>query len=254
MPAQRMQQNIGLNNFRGRPDSFSAEQGNSLVSPAHWDRNALAKVQHVNPMSSRPYSDATQGGNAARSLYQEQIPQSIVDRENEANKEVVSQTYEQDMEIGYEDTPKPTPLTLEGLEIKFQDEILKLSKEHNDAEDAEITRHKKVIVEINNKYQEKLSALRARQAIQREKVLHKESEARLHQYQTAGTGQSPTRMGTSEPHGYAGPTISHTHQGHAPAQFNYLGEGHQYPGRDTNQGTSGRIPYLGGRVYKNADR
>lgn len=82
-----------------------------------------------------------QGGNAARSLYQGQIPQARVDRENEAN-EARFQSHEQDMEIGSEN--KWPSLTLESLEKKFHDEILKLLKEQNDAEDAEIIRHKEV--------------------------------------------------------------------------------------------------------------
>lgn len=60
LPAQKMQQNLGMNDLHGRPDSFSAEQGNSYVSPAQWDRDALTKAQHHDPMLSHPpYLDAS---------------------------------------------------------------------------------------------------------------------------------------------------------------------------------------------------
>lgn len=58
------------------------------------------------------------------------------------NREAVQN--EEDMDIGYEDTPPP--LTFDGLERKFNDEIFRLVKEQSDLEDAEITRHKEVCI------------------------------------------------------------------------------------------------------------
>lgn len=46
------------------------------------------------------------------------------------------------MDIGYEDNP--ISQTFEGLEQKFYDDILKLAKEQNNAEDAENIRHREV--------------------------------------------------------------------------------------------------------------
>ena len=53
-----------------------------------------------------------------------------------------SQSHEEDMDIGYEDNRMPP--TLEGLEQRFVDDIMKLSKEQTDAEDAENARHREV--------------------------------------------------------------------------------------------------------------
>lgn len=53
-----------------------------------------------------------------------------------------SQLHEEDMDIGYEDNH--VLQTFEGLEQRFLDDIMKLSKEQNDAEDAENTRHREV--------------------------------------------------------------------------------------------------------------
>ncbi|KAI8029451.1 hypothetical protein LOK49_LG01G00266 [Camellia lanceoleosa] len=68
-----------------------------------------------------------QGGNAARSLYEGQMPDPKVDSLKQPNMESGFQAHEQDMEIGYED--KPSTLTFEGLEQRFLDEIMKLAKE-----------------------------------------------------------------------------------------------------------------------------
>lgn len=84
--------------------------------------------------------EAGHGSNIAQSH-----PQAVNrndDLENRVDNDPRFQTQEQDMEIGYED--KPSPLTFEGLEQKFQVEILKLVKEKSDAEEAENVRHKEV--------------------------------------------------------------------------------------------------------------
>lgn len=70
------------------------------------------------------------------------------DLENRVNSDPRFQSQEQDMEIGYED--KPSPLTFEGLEQKFQAEILKLVKQQIDAEEAENVRHMEVSAWRNN--------------------------------------------------------------------------------------------------------
>ena len=48
------------------------------------------------------------------------------------------------MEVGYEQDLLSQ--TLEGLEKKFLDDIMKLAKEQNDAEDAENIRHREVSI------------------------------------------------------------------------------------------------------------
>lgn len=65
-----------------------------------------------------------------------------LDSKKQEHKEARVQVHEEDMEIGYEDNP--SPLSFEGLEHKFLDEITKLVKEQSDAEDVENTRHREV--------------------------------------------------------------------------------------------------------------
>ncbi|KAF8397999.1 hypothetical protein HHK36_016925 [Tetracentron sinense] len=84
--------------------------------------------------------DVGQGGDASRSFYQGQRPDSKLGVEKQANKDPRAQAHEQDMEIGYEDNPLPQ--TFESLEQKFLDEIMKLTKEQSNAEDAENARHR----------------------------------------------------------------------------------------------------------------
>lgn len=51
-------------------------------------------------------------------------------------------SWELNPRTAFEDSSHPH--TLEGLERKFLDDVMKLTKEHQDAEDAEILHHRKV--------------------------------------------------------------------------------------------------------------
>ena len=84
-----------------------------------------------------------QGGDASRAYYQSQGQRSDqrLASEKQGN-DLRSQSREEDMEIGYEDNVGGQ--TFEGLEQRFYDDILKLTKEQNDAEDAENARHREV--------------------------------------------------------------------------------------------------------------
>ncbi|CAK9171114.1 unnamed protein product [Ilex paraguariensis] len=192
--------------------------------------------------------EAGQGG--IRSLYRGQTPDLKVQIEKQASKEPSLQSHEQDMEIGYEED-KPSSLTFEGLEQKFQDEILKLIKEHGDEEDAENTRHREKIVEISNQYQEKLSSLRTLQANRREEFLRKESQARLHQYQQAGISHHLVIASSVDPHGYSGSAATEAHQAYATGQYESYRDRTSSLGGGRSQGTEGRVPYPQGRVYNN---
>lgn len=197
---QRMQQNGGMNNFLGRPDSFAAgqEQANFPVKAEgqwQWDKNA---PRVSNPVSSQ--NNEGQGGNPAQSPYGGQMPDPKMDLEKQTNKEHRLSAHEQDMEIGYED--KPSTPSFEGLEQRFLDEIMKLAKELSDAEDAENARHRERIIEINVQYQEKLSSLRAQQAKRREEFLLKEAQARIHQYKQAASNHYPANASPIDPRGY----------------------------------------------------
>lgn len=203
---QRMQQNGGMNNFSGRPDSFAAEQeqANFPVKAEgqwQWDKNA---PRISNPVSSQ--NNEGQGGNPAQSPYGGQMPDPKMDLEKQTNKEHRLSAHEQDMEIGYED--KPSTLSFEGLEQRFLDEIMKLAKEQSDAEDAENARHRERIIEINVQYQEKLSSLRAQQAKRREEFLLKEAQARIHQYKQAASNHYPANASTIDPRGYGMKNVS----------------------------------------------
>ena len=82
-----------------------------------------------------------QRGDASRSYYQGQRPDPKMALEKQGNNDRRSQPPEEDMDIGYED---PLSQSFEGLEQRFMDDILMLSKEQSDAEDAENTRHREV--------------------------------------------------------------------------------------------------------------
>lgn len=202
MSAHRMQQHTRMNNFPGRPDSLSAEQVQPHTSsrgedPRQWDTSV---PNELNPVSSHLYSQG-QGGNVAQSFPDGRVAANQkVDGEKQVHNDPRLQSFEQDMEIGYDD--KPSPPSFEGLEQKFQDEILKLVKEQSDAEDVENARHREKLVEINNQYQERLVSLRAQQAKRREELLRKESQERLHQYQQSGTGTYPSERVSSDPRLY----------------------------------------------------
>lgn len=82
-----------------------------------------------------------QGNEASRSYYQGQRPDPRMAMEKQGSYDARSQPRADEMER-YEENPLRH--TLEGLEQKFLNDIMKLSKEQNDAEDAEIARHREV--------------------------------------------------------------------------------------------------------------
>ena len=59
------------------------------------------------------------------------------------NADTRSRPHDENMEVGYEQNLLSQ--TLEGLEEKFLDDIMKLAKEQNDAEDAENIRHRRLV-------------------------------------------------------------------------------------------------------------
>lgn len=86
------------------------------------------------------------GGDASRPFYQSQRPDSKLGLEKQVNIDPRSQPHEEEMDIGYEE--KTLSPTFEGLEEKFLDDIMKLTKEQTDAEDAEIARHREVLLNL----------------------------------------------------------------------------------------------------------
>ncbi|EOY19313.1 Uncharacterized protein TCM_044378 [Theobroma cacao] len=186
------------------------------------------------------YYGSVQEVNTTRSYHQGQALDLL---ENSANVENNAQSREQDIEIRYEDNR--SPLTFEGLERKFHDEIMKLVKEQSDAEDKEIARHKEKIMEINTRYQEKLSALRAQHANRREEVLLKELQTRLHQYQQAGIS-SHLNSGLQDARGYGGTAVAAAAgetRGYTTGQFHSYRDQSRFNAGQTTQGSEVRVPY-----------
>lgn len=204
MSAQSMQPNAQISGFPQFPSPPDARQ--------QWQIE-------LNPMSPPSYSQGLSQANQK------------VNYENEANNDPRLQSYEQDMEVGYEDD-KPSEITFQGLDQKYQDEIMRLIKELSDVEDKENATHKERMVEINRRYQEKLSSLRVQHAARVGEFLRKESQARLHQYQQAAY--------LTDPHDHGWPpygTMPHK----------------DHHGAKRSQGPEPvRVPYPHGRVYNNS--
>jgi len=136
--------------------------------------------------------------------------------------------------------------------------------------------------EINTQYQEKLLALRARQANYRDEFLHKESLARQQQYQHASMshyannstpgeqhGYHPTAL-PGEQHGYnptsagtppvaAGGAYGEAHRGYASGQYESFSDRPDYPefhggGRGRGRGSEHRGQYPSARAYNSGGR
>lgn len=86
--------------------------------------------------------DVGQGSDSLRSLYEGQRSDSKIGLEKHANRDPRAQACQEQMEVGYEDNTLLQ--TFEGLEQKFLRDIVKLTKEHQDAEDLEYVRHMEV--------------------------------------------------------------------------------------------------------------
>lgn len=101
--------------------------------------------QSANWISSASISESVvaflipgKGGNAGRSLY----PNHVSDTKMGSNQEQRVHPQEQAMEVGFEDSAAPQ--TLERLDRSFHNDIMKLMKEQDDAEDSENARHREV--------------------------------------------------------------------------------------------------------------
>ena len=113
------------------------------------------------------------------------------------------------------------------------------------------------IIEINTRYQDKLSALRAQQANRQEELLRKESQARLSQYQQASMNHY-RNTGLQDARGYSGAAATgpisagETPWAYASSQYESHRERPQFSGGGRAKGNEVRIPYPEGRVYNNA--
>lgn len=82
-----------------------------------------------------------QGGDAPRSYFQDLRPDLKLAMQSQSQN-ARSETHKEDKDVVYE--VNNLSQTFEGLEQKFRDDIMKLAKEQNDAEDAENARHREV--------------------------------------------------------------------------------------------------------------
>ncbi|KAL0437088.1 UNVERIFIED_CONTAM: hypothetical protein Sradi_0416700 [Sesamum radiatum] len=167
-----------------------------------------------------------------------------------------SQPHEEDMDIGYEDNH--VLQTFDGLEQRFLDDIMKLSKEQIDAEDAENARHRERLNLINAQYEEQLGALRARHASQREEFLRMESQARHQQYQQITMEQHPNSgMGPNDPpRGYnaGSPPTGEPHRAYNSDYYDSYRERGRFPGNSRDHGFEPKVPYPRGRAYNSGSR
>lgn len=252
MSGQRMEQKSG--HYQGRSEPLTSDKEHPYgASKAdgqwRWERDG-SKVP--NSMSPQMFNEG-QGGDTSRSYFQGQRQDSKMALERQGNNDPRSQPREEDMDIGYEDNPSSR--TFEGLEQRFLDDIMKLSKEQTDAEDAENARHRERINTINAQYQEQLAALRARHAGRRDEFLRRESHARQQQYQQATMDHYPNSgMGPSDPHGYGGAAGSESHRTYNVDQYDSYRERARFLGSTRDHGFESRGPYPGGRVYDTGSR
>lgn len=252
MAGQRMEQKSG--HYQGRSEPLTSDKEHPYgASKAdgqwRWERDG-SKVP--NSMSPQMFNEG-QGGDTSRSYFQGQRQDSKMALERQGNNDPRSQPREEDMDIGYEDNPSSR--TFEGLEQRFLDDIMKLSKEQTDAEDAENARHSERINTINAQYQEQLVALRARHSGRRDEFLRRESHARQQQYQEATMDHYPNSgMGPSDPHGYGGAAGSESHRTYNVDQYDSYRERARFLGSTRDHGFESRGPYPGGRVYDTGSR
>lgn len=249
---QRMEQKSG--HYQGRSEPLTSDKEHPYgASKAdgqwRWERDG-SKVP--NSMSPQMFNEG-QGGDTSRSYFQGQRQDSKMALERQGNNDPRSQPREEDMDIGYEDNPSSR--TFEGLEQRFLDDVMKLSKEQTDAEDAENARHRERINTINAQYQEQLAALRARHSGRRDEFLRRESHARQQQYQQATMDHYPNSgMGPSDPHGYGGAAGSESHRTYNVDQYDSYRERARFLGSTRDHGFESRGPYPGGRVYDTGSR
>ncbi|XP_027105220.2 uncharacterized protein [Coffea arabica] len=206
-----------------------------------------------NPMSPHMFHNEGQGNEAPRSYYQAQRPEPRMAPERQGSHDSRSQPRGEDMNMGYEENFMTQ--TFEGLEEKFLDDLMKLSKEQIDAEDAEIARHRERINMINAQYQEQLVALRAQHASRRDEFLRRESHSRQQQYQQASMDHYPS-SGHGDPQGYSTgtPPARDPQRLYNADNYDSHRERARFLGSGRNDDFEHRGQYPGGRLYDTGSR
>ncbi|KAL3626976.1 hypothetical protein CASFOL_029189 [Castilleja foliolosa] len=254
-------QNIKSGYQRGRQQEPQA-LGDNERDPQHdnqwrWERDdAQDKLPQTAMSPTAPFSE---GREAPRSYYQNQTMDPRAPLERQSGGDPRSQPHEEDMDIGYEDNNRVMP-SFECLEQRFLDDIMKLSKEQTDAEDAENARHRERINAINAQYEEQLLALRARHVSQRDEIVRKESQARQQQFQQMVIQTYPTNNnmgGPSDPRGFnpAPASTGEPHRSYNNSEtYDSYRERSRFPGNARDQGYESKVPYPKGRAYDSGSR
>ncbi|KAL0369473.1 UNVERIFIED_CONTAM: hypothetical protein Sangu_0265400 [Sesamum angustifolium] len=203
-----------------------------------------------------------------------------------------SQPQEEDMDIGYEDIR--VLHTFEGLEQRFFDDVMKLSKEQIDAEDAENARHRELVGQrkgsgpsiteqkmpvecslggvslimclidvlidvqrinaINAQYQEQLVALRARHAGRREEFLRRQSQARQQQYRQIVMEQYPPSGIAPSDPRGFNAEAREPNRAYNSDSYDSYRDRGRFPGNARDHGYEPKIPYARGRAYDTGSR
>ncbi|KAK4440548.1 hypothetical protein Salat_0389700 [Sesamum alatum] len=252
----QLHQNSKSGYYQGRhqePQLLGEKERGQDETEWRWERDdAQAKLPET-PMS--PTAPFAGGREAPGSYYRGQRLDPRMSMEGQSRGDPRPQPHEEDMDIGYEDNR--VLHTFEGLEQRFFDDVMKLSKEQIDAEDAENARHMERINAINAQYQEQLVALRARHAGRREEFLRRESQARQQQYRQIVMEQyPPSGIAPSDPRGFNAEAASAQEPNRAYNSDSYdsYRERGRFPGNARDHGYEPKIPYTRGRAYDTGSR
>lgn len=258
MAAQRQQYNAAMNRYSGQQEPMHPDdEGYQYGSSRQWDRDAQRGSMELPPYQF----NEGQRGDPSRSSFQGQRVEAKQDLEKQTNSDQRGQAREQQMQPGYSDNSLPQ--SFEGLEQNFFEDIMKLAKEQQEAEDAENARHRERLSEISSQYQEKLLAIRARQSAHREEFLRAESQVRLQKYQQTNMNSYPNGADPGMSYGgygSLGPDPGMGGEPHRPygrGQYDSYRDRPHYPGPGGGRGRGGydtRGPYPGGRAYNSGGR
>ncbi|CAK8575665.1 unnamed protein product [Lathyrus sativus] len=257
MVGQRVETKSG--NFEGRLEAFTPERDNPYPNSKpegqwRWESDE-SKIS--NPMMSHMFNEG-QGGDASRSYFQGQRPDPKLALQSRSNSDSRSQAHGEDIDVRYEGNHSSQ--TFEGLEQNFHDDIIKLTKEQQDVEDAEHARHREKINAINTQYEEKLESLRTRHGNRRAEFLQRESRARQQQYEqiirdpySSSSGMTP-RDSHAHSNVNAPASVGEPQRGYSADHFDPYREQSRFLGNARDQGFEPRGPYPGGRVYDTGSR
>lgn len=261
--AQRMQHSSGSQHYPSIPDvppidmeeRYSSSQGDG-----HWKWEGRGPSD---PVSGNISPSKVRGSDGASPYYHGQMPQSIPAEGNNVLPKESNQKVEVD--VSFED--QTLHKSFEAFEQKLVDEVMKLTKEQDDAEDEENTRHRERTREIHEQFQAKLEALRAQHGKRREEFLCHEMQSRVDQYRQPVSSKQYHESGGGPMLGYN--ENLNDNRGYSSS----VGDGHQgYPGgydarRDEvkyygnpphtfnrNQSYDMREAFSGSRIYESSQR